>query len=430
MSRNMTGHFYSIFLLVAISPFVHAEQLVQQEPETQSGYEPTPLPVGPDDVAAELAENDKKRETLLESGTLKKIFNPYFDWKRQLNDDYGFKLGFSLYMLYQESQHAINDDTNAAGTIARFQGSWKLLTLSDGSTGSLIWRVENRSNLGGLQAPSTLGSYNAGALNSGFAYSENFDTDVSVLSWRQTFNKNTGGLDIGRLAFDVYLDAFAFQTFSRGFINRSLVLNPTMGTTGIGALGAVVKGFVSNNVYLGAQIYDANAKSGQWDFDTVKEGEWLTAVEIAWAPSQARAKTDRIQLTYWHQDERDLAAIKSGSGWVVSAGYQLDNKVFPFIRFGHSDGGANVVATSSVSGGLEIPVTAAQAFSIGLGWADLSDKKFGATVEDESVLEASYKMQITKNFSFTPDFQYLRHPAKLPDESSNWVAGIRGIWTL
>ena len=430
MCRKMTHFFYSILLLVAVSPFVHAEPAVQQEPETQSGYESTPLPTGPDDVAAELAENDRNRKAILESGVLKQTFEPYFDWKRQLNEKHGIKLGFSLYLLYQESQHAANNDTNAAGTIFRFQGSWKALTLSDGSTGSLVWRVENRSNSGGLQAPSTLGSNITGALNSGFAYSENFDTDVSVLSWKQTFNKNTGGLDIGRLAFDVYLDAFAFQTFSRGFINRSLVLNPTMGTTGIGALGAVVKGFVSDNVYLGAQIYDANAKSGQWDFDTVKEREWLTAVEIAWAPSRARAKTDRIQLTYWHQDERDLAAVESGSGWVVSAGYQLENKVFPFIRFGHSDGGANVVATSSVSGGVEIPVTAAQAFSVGLGWADLSDIKFGAAAEDESVLEVSHKMQVTKNFSLTPDFQYLRNPANLPDENSNWVAGIRGIWTL
>ncbi len=129
-------------------------------------------------------------------------------------------------------------------------------------------------------------------------------------------------------------------------------------------------------------------------------------------------------------DERSAAAIAKGSGWVVSASVQLENKVMPFIRFGRSDGGANVVATKSVSGGVEVPVTANQVFSIGMGWAELSDKKFSAAVDDESVLETSYKLQVTKNFTFMPDVQYIRNPASLPNENSDWVIGLRGIWTL
>ena len=418
------------FLLLTTASLAHAEQGAKQEPETQSGYTSAPLPVGPTDVSAELAENDRKRETILESGVINQAFRPYFDWKRKLNEENELKIGFSLYMLYQESEHSTNNDTNAAGTIFRFQGSWKAFTSSDKSTGSLVWRVENRSSLAGLQAPSTLGSNVAGALNPGFAYSDNFDTDLSVLSWKQTFNKNTAGLDIGRLAFDVYLDAFAFQTFSRGFINRSFLVNPTMGTTGIGAFGAVVKGFVSNNIMLGAQIYDANAKSGNWDSATVREGEWLKAVEIAWVPDKSRYKTDRIQLTYWQMDERSKASIAKGSGWVVSASVELDKKIMPFIRFGRSDSGANVVAEKSLSGGVEVPVTSNQIFSVGLGWAELSEKKFGAAVANESVLESSYKLQVAKNFTLMPDIQYIRNPASLPNESSDWIIGLRGIWVL
>jgi len=32
-------------------------------------------------------------------------------------------------------------------------------------------------------------------------------------------------------------------------------------------------------------MHDANATSGKFDFDTVKEGEWLKAVEIGFTPS-------------------------------------------------------------------------------------------------------------------------------------------------
>jgi len=58
-----------------------------------------------------------------------------------------------------------------------------------------------------------------------------------------------------------------------------------MPTTGVGAIGGVVKGFVTDNIWLGAQMHDANATSGKFDFDTVKEGEWLKAVEIGFTPS-------------------------------------------------------------------------------------------------------------------------------------------------
>jgi hypothetical protein len=145
--------------------------------------------------------------------------------------------------------------------------------------------------------------------------------DLSVINWTQGFanGKAQGfangkaGYAVGRLGFDVYLDAFPFQTFSRGFINRSFILNPTLPTTGIGALGGVVKGFVTDNVWLGAQIHDANAVSGK-DFDTVQEGEWLKAVEVGYTPSFGQRKSHLVQFTYWDKDSRSLAGVSSGSG--------------------------------------------------------------------------------------------------------------------
>jgi hypothetical protein len=103
--------------------------------------------------------------------------------------------------------------------------------------------------------PSSAGSATGvAALAPGFAYSDNFEMDLSVINWTQGFASGKAGYAVGRLGFDVYLDAFPFQTFSRGFINRSFILNPTLPTTGIGALGGVVKGFVADNIWLGAQI--------------------------------------------------------------------------------------------------------------------------------------------------------------------------------
>ena len=102
--------------------------------------------------------------------------------------------------------------------------------------------MESRSNVSGsFQAPGSLGGRTGiAALAPGFAYSDDFDLDIPVLNWTQGFADGKAGYAVGRLTFDVYLDAMPFQTFSRGFLNRSFILNPTVPTTGIGAMGGVL----------------------------------------------------------------------------------------------------------------------------------------------------------------------------------------------
>jgi len=396
----------------------------------QSGYGEITELGGPDGVSEELKLNDKKREFIYQFNTAQRVFKPWFDWKRQVNDNHGLKLGFQAYFLYQGASESLGDDS-AGGGIYRFQGSWTALGRGTGHEGRLEYRVENRSNLSSLIAPSGLGNeIGAAALNSGFGYSGSFTTDLTVLNWTQGFNDNTAGFAVGRLAFDVYLDAFAFQTFSRGFLNRAFVVNPTLATTGIGSLGAVARGFVSNHIWLGGQIYDGNAASGDFDFDTFREHEWLKAVEIGWAPSFSRRRTDKIQFTYWDKDERVAAGVSSGKGWAVSASWQLRDNLLGFFRLGHSNGGAGVAAENAASIGFELSTRADQAFSAGLGWAEPSEKTHGPGLKDEYIAEVSYKFQLSKNFSLLPDLQLLIDPALNPEENKVWVAGLRAIITL
>jgi len=267
-------------------------------------------------------------------------------------------------------------------------------------------------------------------LNTGIGYNPNFPTDLAVLNWTQVLFDKRAGFAVGRLAFDIYLDAFMFQTFSRGFLNRAFLVNPTIGITGIGALGAVAKGFLTDNILIGGQIHDGNAASGEFDFDTFEEHEWLKAVEIAWTPSVDRYKTDRIQFTYWDKDEREKAGVPKGRGWVVSASWQLTDRLIPFTRFGHSDSGAGVAAESAASIGFEFAPRKDQAWSLSAGWAKPVKKTSGPDIDDEYMIETSYQFQIWPFLSITPDLQLLLNPANNPDENSVWVFGLRAILAL
>ncbi len=413
----------------AIALLLLAQPLPAEEAEHgQAGYEDMPEFGGPESVTEQLKRADELREAPYDWP----FFDGYFDWKRQVDDDYGVSFGLHFYGLYQKANNSLpGRDDDAMGNIFRFLGNWTVFEKDNGNLGRIEWRLESRSDWFGLQAPGSLSSATGiAALAPGFAYSDNFEMDLSVINWTQGFANGKAGYAVGRLGFDVYLDAFPFQTFSRGFINRSFILNPTLPTTGIGALGGVVKGFVTDNVWLGAQIHDANAVSGKFDFDTVQEGEWLKAVEVGYTPSFGQRKSHLVQFTYWDKDARSLAGVSSGSGWAVSAAWKLNDTYFPFVRIGHSDGGGGVAAETAVSGGVEISRPRGEVWTIGAGWAKPSEETFGPGLDNETALEMSYKFPISKNLSILPDAQIIFSPANNPGRTSVWVIGVRAILTL
>lgn len=437
MQRTSSRLFHLNTLVLALTLALAVQPSVAETTADNSALESTPIqqPItlgGASGVQAELEDLYKYRDELLEPDWEKKLLSPWFDWKQDFADRTGIKMGVNLLMTYQDASEAPSpgDDSDAAGGIYRFQGSWTAFQGDNGSVGKLDWRLEARGDIGTDLAPQELGGQYMAALNPGFPYGNNFDTDFSVLSWTQAFNKGRWGYAAGRMAFDVHLDSFAFQSPYRGFLNRAFILNPSIGTTGLGALGAAVKGHVSDQLWIGAQIYDGNAANGEFDFDTVQEGEWLKAVELGWTPGFARRATDRIQLTYWEKDERKKAGVSAGSGWAMSSSYQLTPDVLGFFRAGQSDGGAGVAAESSANLGFELTPWAQRAWSLGVGWSEPSEETHGTGLKDEWVIETSYKMQLTRALSITPDIQWLKNPARLPTKDQLWIFGIRAIITL
>ncbi len=251
-----------------------------------------------------------------------------------------------------------------------------------------------------------------------------------MLNWTQGFSDHRFGYAVGRLASDVYSDSFVFSTFSRGYLNRSFLFNPTQGSTGVGSLGVVAKGFVTDQIWVGGHMYDGNAASGDFDLDTFRQHEWLKEVEIGWAPLFARRPTDRIQFLYWYKDERIEAGVSSGKGWVVTASYQTGEKFLSFFRMGRSNGGAGVPAEKAASAGVEYSPRAGRALTVGLGWARPSKDTYGPGLRDEYVTELSYRLQLTKNFSLLPDVQIVFNPARNPAEDRVWVLGLRASLAL
>ena len=380
---------------------------------------------GPSGVPGEEQDNRNLLDTYRIDNRVKHL-QGWYDWKAALKERSGFSFGINAQMLYLGASDTLGEEDDAAGGVYRLQGEWVIFGRGSDQPGSVIFRVENRSRIGNGIPPASLRTeIGAAATDPGFAYSDNFGTNFSVLAWQQLFAKKRAAFAVGLLDFSAYVDASYYQTLSRGFLNRSFILSPTLATTGIGALGAVAKGFLNNNFVLGAGIYDANARSGDPGFDTWDSGELLKHVEIGWTPGVDRRGTDRIQLTYWHKDKLDLKDVPAGSGWLVSWNWKLAERYVPFVRGGWSDGGGGALAERSLSAGFSYRMAFQDWLTVGVGWSKPSEKTYGPGLGTETVFEASYLWQITANTSLLPDLQLILDPANNPNEDTVWSAGVR-----
>jgi porin len=433
-SRSRGVRLFFFGLLVVISATVALAQEGGSDPtgtspsaQSKSGFGELPSIGGPESVATQLEEQDKLKDyrfTILHDW-----LRPWFDWKAKINDKHGLSLGVNATVLGQYSGDSPGDNDTAGGGIYRIQGNWQAVGRSGKNPGSLAFRLEYRHKIGPIGPSDFSSELGVAVMNTGFAYSQVFDLDLSVLNWTQHFAKGRAGFIAGRLDFAALLDPYPYQTFSKGFLNRTFVYNPTAGTTGVGALGAGIKGFVSEQIWLGGAAYDGNAVAGDFDLGTFDSSELLRHVEIGWTPSFARRKTDKVQLTYWHKDERSEAGASEGYGWLLTANAKLADRYLVFLRAGTSNGGAGVPAEQAVSIGVGISRKYDE-LSLGLGWARPSEETFGEGRKDEWAFEASYRIQLSPNATILPDVQFLTNPARHPDADSVWVVGLRLRWEL
>ena len=119
----------------------------KQDPKYKSGYEDIPQFGGPNSVGAQLEEDNEEKVPLLRIPVIDQALKPWFDWKGNLNKNYGLSFGLDYTALGQ----AVTDspgENGAAGGIFRFFGNWTVVGRDSGNTGSIVFKVENRHRLG------------------------------------------------------------------------------------------------------------------------------------------------------------------------------------------------------------------------------------------------------------------------------------------
>jgi len=409
-----------------------APALAQQEDEkihlgadSNVDYSMLPRFGGSNSVGGQVRADHENKTPSYRFEGLGNRFQPYYDFKQRVKNEYGLSFAGDYNLLYQEVSNSMEED-DAAGGVLRFYGTWNLTRQNSKDSGSLIFKVENRHRLYSDIAPQQLGGEAGYAGLTAITFSD-AGSLLSNLYWQQSFKQNRLAMVAGIVDSTDYVDVYGFVNPWTDFINLSFSTSPTNPAPNQG-LGAALRTTFSNNYYLLAGLTDANGEPDkpQNSFDSFfDDHEYYKHIELGWMGSWENRFTDNIHLTAWQVDERTAAMVKDGWGLAFSFSKKLGNSWLPFFRAGYSDDGGALLDRSISTGVGYFRQQRSDVFGVGVNWGKPSESIYGPAIDDQYTFELFYRLQLFEHVTITPDIQYLINPPLSPDDDNVVVLGLR-----
>jgi len=366
----------------------------------------------------------------VENAAIEKNFTEaWSDWKAGLQKDHGFSIGidYSAVTLSSTEEGASGDD-NAASGMFRLYGSWDLVGRGTKNTGALVYKLEQRHSYTDVTVQDFgFDQGYVGLIEPPFSDQKGRWTN---LYWRQRMNEGESTILAGFIDVTDYVNVYALASPWTGFMNFAFSTgSASMFTPNDATFGIAGGTMLGKNMFLIGSVANAYADStdpfdGAGDF--FSENEYFSSLELGWTRSQDRIYLDNMHVTLWHVDESLLAGTPGG--WGVAFNYSRafkDNQYMPFIRGGYADEAGTLLETSLSVGLGYNAVGGRDQLGLAFNWGKPNENSFGPGLNDQYVLEAYYRYQLSKEIALTPDLQFMKDPALNPTEDSLWVLGLR-----
>jgi len=424
-STRMRHRFASLTLslaLVAAAPALGDSTEGQQQPDdptpstrsSKSGYEEPDAIGGGTSVGTQLIDDDKVKKPIL---SFRFLHDDFYEFKRRLRDTTGIELNIDYNFLNQVASYSTSDRHGSSGSI-RFYGRWFPPWAKKKGNGSLVFRFENRHTIG-PQTPKELGFATGSSLSTaGF---KEFGFGTTALYWAQKSEGERFAFVAGQMDPGDFEDIHPLLNPWTAFMNDASFNNPTTALPNQG-LGVVVRGFVTDHLYLKGGINDANGDPTEIDFKSFFDvQEFFTWAEVGWAPNPTREQNgESIHLLVWHSDERVEAEVPEGWGLAFSAAGRIGKNWLPFVRAGYSEGdAANLSAMVSIGSGFSIRSDGL--LGVAATWARPPASEQG---RDQFTVEGFYRFQLTDNVQVTPGFYFHYRPSYSPSRDAVWVGSV------
>jgi len=334
-------------------------------------------------------------------------------------DPYGLSLSADYNVLYQSVNESPGEE-NAGGGVFRFYGIWTPVNRGSPDAGQLIFKVENRHQLGTDLAPNALLPTAGVAGVSGPTFSDKGFV-LTNLYWRQAFADNHFIFRAGVVDVSDYVDAYGLANVWTDFNNLAFSTSPTMPAPAQG-LGGAVGWMFAPNYYVIASIADANGDPhdpGDFFHSFFSVAEYFKHIEFGRIRSWEQRSADNVHITFWQVDAREQAGVGKDQGVAFSWSQHFGNWL-PFLRGGYADHGVGLLQKSVSAGTGFAASERGDYIGVGANWG-----RAAASDVDQYTMEAYYKLQVYKRLLLVPGVQYIIDPANNPSEDKLWLVSLK-----
>jgi porin len=359
---------------------------------------------------------------------------PWFAFKKQIEEKYGFAFGGSYGVLWQNYSSSLVGEHNAVGGKLTLNLGYELLCRNRPEALWVEMVLEDRRPLGTDLPPLQAGLRSGSLLPTAATWGQ-FDFGITQFYIRQSLWDNRFQYAIGKIFAPNFINAYPFFDDNRQFFNQSFSTSATIPSPlrGFGLVAALYP-IKDSRFYVQPGMYTVNSDDTGWTIDDFfTKNEHFYHVDLGWTslaregvPIQSRGPMDRnnYSVSVWYKNKQE-GGFPEAHGVAGNVNFMTSSNSLVFVRGGWSDG---FLVDGNVSAGFgwrPAPATS-DLLGFGVGWARPSNH----ALRDQYTLELFYRFNVTANFAITPDVQAIVDPALNPGKDVLWALGLRARLTF
>ena len=349
------------------------------------------------------------------------------NFKKQLYEKHGLKLGFSYQGIYQVASESLTEQDTAAGGWVLIEAKWEAINRGKDFEGSIVLGIDGRHTIGDNAVPALFRLDTGSLWTTDPAWLE-WDSYVALFFWEQWFKKDRFVLRLGQQSSVGALDFFRFGDFRTSFSNSQLSIPVALIPLGPPGPGLSFKWWpiAKSELHVLGTFTDINAPAGEWDWGTLTEyGQIFSGVEVGMNWKRSKDDFDHAHLTLWYGGKKDTASYPTENGWgfkvhgskqwgswVVFANYAYNNS------YGGGFGFTNTRQAVNAGFGYQKPLGIGGEIEMALSWAeplDRPDPLLGIQSDrNQFGLETNWKILLTPDLWITPGVQLIWDPSFNP----------------
>lgn len=351
--------------------------------------------------------------------------SPYFDFKKQLSQNYGlsYVLEYSPQLQWEldsSNTHHANDETNIIL-------QWSPVDHANSKKGNLTAWYQISRTLGSRHTSDFMDELGVITPTNGGDTAPDDSRDlVQMFAWEQWFADDQLRINVGKLTTRTFLNLNRYATGDReDFLTPMLVNNPVSPFTARNGMGMFAQ-YLWDEFYLTGMVREADGTTEGISFDTLGSGKWESALELGLTPQNFMGLGKGFyRFTGYYTDSIGKANSYQPAGWSAALSFDQDvgDNYGMFIRYAYADKDFRAFK-QRLSLGMQIknPMKF-QHDRIGLGawWGEPT----APSVSDEYGLEAFWKFQLSPFLEITPDLQIILNPQGNTSKSTVFIGGLR-----